>query len=286
MQRNPFILYEPTTQEACFLFASPHSGRDYTAEFKRSSILNELGLRSSEDAFVDHLFAEVVKLGAPLLAAQSPRAFLDLNRAPEEMDPAVVKGAPSSGHNPRIASGLGVIPRVVANGRPIYYGKISLIEAQNRLDSIWHPYHRKLRELQIKTQSQFGQSVLLDCHSMPHEAVRQARTLTGEQPQIVLGDRFGASCSPKVMDLVEAAFKQQGFVVARNSPFAGAYTVQQYGRPARHQHVVQIEIDRSLYMEETKIRPNARYEEFRNRITKALEIIINTGRSIQTVAAE
>ncbi len=286
MHQTSYQLYEPAQLQSCVVFASPHSGRGYSVTFKRQTILDELALRSSEDAFVDHLFGDVVTFGAPLLTAVSPRAYVDLNRAAEELDPALIAGAAPSRQNPRIASGLGVIPRVVSNGRAIYNGKLTLAEARQRVDTIWHPYHAKLQNLLNRAKLQFGQSVLIDCHSMPHEAVTTNNLPGTRPPEIVLGDRFGASAGPSFVAAVEAAFTEQGFRVARNAPFAGAYIAQNYGRPSRQQHVIQVEIDRSLYMDEAAIKPLPGYTEFRTRLSKALRVIATLDQSPQHLAAE
>ena len=135
------------------------------------AVLDRHVIRSSEDAFVDRLFDMAPAMGAPLLAARVPRAFIDLNRAADELDPALIEGIARAPHNPRVSSGLGVIPRVVAGGRAIYRGKLTLAEAEARITRHWHPYHQALRRLMDQTVAAFGQAVLIDCHSMPHEAI-------------------------------------------------------------------------------------------------------------------
>ena len=153
------------------IFASPHSGRAYSAAFLAQSVLDARVLRSSEDAFVDELIAAAPQLGASLLCAETPRAFLDFNRAPDELDPALIEGIARAPHNPRVSSGIGVIPRVVAGGRQIYRGKLALAEVEERLRLHWYPYHAALRDLIEETHQRFGEAVLIDVHSMPHEAV-------------------------------------------------------------------------------------------------------------------
>ncbi len=256
----PFILEEPSAPFGRAVFSSPHSGRDYPLGFMREARLGPLALRASEDAFVDRLFACAPAFGAPLLAATAPRAFVDLNRAPEELDPAVVEGVRATGLNPRIAAGLGVIPRVVAEGAPIYWGKISRTEASHRLASRHAPYHQALAALMQRARERHGVAVLYDCHSMPSDALRAAPRVRGRRPEIVLGDRFGAAASEWATMQAQAAFEAAGFVVARNTPFAGGYITQRYGRPGQGWHAVQIEIDRALYMDEARIEPNAGYD--------------------------
>ncbi|MEL6958589.1 MAG: N-formylglutamate amidohydrolase, partial [Pseudomonadota bacterium] len=250
-----FLLRAPEARSTSVVFASPHSGRNYPGAFLRRAVLNEKEIRSSEDAFVDDLFAAAPDHGAPLLLAQAPRAYLDLNRGPDELDPALIEGVRRAAHNPRIASGLGVIPRVVSNGRAIYRGKLSLHEAHDRINHVWRPYHDQLQSLLDDAYATFGEAILLDCHSMPHEALENVGPPGASRPDVVLGDRFGAAAASSVVEQVEAAFSAAGFKVARNMPFAGAYICQNYGRPSRRCHAVQIEIDRALYMNEKTIKP-------------------------------
>lgn len=262
MPKHAYSLSRPATQTSAMVFASPHSGSDYPEWFLRRSLLNARSIRSSEDAFVDRLFASAPRHGAPLLMAGPPRAFLDLNRGAEELDPALIQGIRKPVTNPRVASGLGVIPRVVANGRPIYHGKLALEEASRRIDRYWRPYHACLQSLMDDTRALMGRAVLIDCHSMPHEALESLGLPASLRPQVVLGDRFGASADPEIVEEIEAAFAGAGLRVARNVPFAGAYITQHYGRPARKQHAVQIEIDRSLYMDESRIEPRPDFDQF------------------------
>lgn len=278
MTERAYDLHRPDRQTSAVLFASPHSGRDYPADFVAASGLDETLLRSSEDAFVDHLFAPAPAFGAPLLAARLPRAWLDLNRAPDELDPALIDGVARGAANPRVVSGLGVIPRVVANGRPIYRHRLTRAEAEGRIAGVWHPYHATLRGLIEETALAFGMAVLLDCHSMPHEAIAAHARPGRPLPEVVLGDRFGAAAAPCIVDAIEAAFQRQGFTVARNTPFAGAYVAQAYGRPARHQHVVQVEIDRALYLDEARVAPGPGYAAIRHRLRSVIADIVDIGR--------
>ncbi|MEL7275538.1 MAG: N-formylglutamate amidohydrolase [Pseudomonadota bacterium] len=260
----------PSPQTSAAVFNSPHSGARYTGAFLRESLLDAQTLRSSEDAFVDELFAVAPRFGAPLLKAVAPRAYVDLNRAETELDPAIIAVAPRSGTNPRLAAGLGVIPRVVSEGRAIRSGKMSMVEAQKRLDQFYHPYHRKLAQLIAGTVRDFGACVLFDCHSMPHDAVRAQTPRTQGTPDVVLGDRFGASCSGWIADAAARAFERAGFRVARNTPFAGGYITSHYGRPEAQVHALQIEVDRSLYMDEKRIERSADFDDVRTRLIEVV----------------
>lgn len=286
MPKSAYEVLHPDRNLSCVLFASPHSGRDYPWSFVRHSVLDEHTIRSSEDAFVDQLFDCAPEFGATFICAGAPRAFVDLNRSAEELDPALIEGVRRKGHNPRIASGLGVIPRVVANGRAIYSGKITHAEARRRIDQYWQPYHDMVQKLLDAAHQRHGQAVLLDCHSMPHEAMDGVARSGMKRPDVVLGDRFGAAAAGEVVDRVEAAFASAGFVVTRNTPFAGAYITQAYGRPARGQHAVQVEIDRSLYMNEKLIRPNGDFETVRAALRKVVAEVARIGQGRVPLAAE
>lgn len=286
MARLAYDVNYPRKHTSCAVFASPHSGRDYAWSFLRRSVLDAHAIRSSEDAFVDLLFDAAPRFGAPFLKAGAPRAFLDLNRSCDELDPAVIEGVQKQGHNPRVASGLGVIPRVVAGGRSIYRGKLSRAEAEARIATYWRPYHAQLQTLLDSAQTRCGQAILIDCHSMPHEAMDGVARGGAKRPDVVLGDRFGAAASGDVVDQVEAAFAAAGFTVTRNAPFAGAYITQAYGRPSRRQHAVQVEIDRSLYMDEARIVPRSDFEEVRARLEAVIAEIAAIGQNRVPLAAE
>jgi N-formylglutamate amidohydrolase len=284
MTSGVFRLYHPERRDTSVIFASPHSGRDYPAGFLAQTVLDGLAVRSSEDAFVDQLFEAAPLHGAPLLVASVPRAYLDLNRAPDELDPAVIEGIARAPHNPRVASGLGVIPRVVAGGQAIYRGKLPLAEAEARITQYWNPYHRCLRDLIEATHAQFGEAVLIDCHSMPHEAIDGHVRPGGTRPDVVLGDRFGAAAGREVMDRVEAAFASAGLRVARNAPFAGAFIAQSYGRPTGRRHVVQVEIDRSLYLDEGRVEPLACFAQVQRLISGVIAEVVGIGRRVPLAA--
>ena len=287
MPKVAYQLIHPEKRTTSVVFASPHSGRDYPWSFIRRTNLNEHTVRSSEDAFVDQLFDCAPQFGAPFLKAGAPRAFVDLNRSAEELDPALIEGAQRHGHNPRVASGLGVVPRVVANGKAIYSGKITMSEAERRIETYWHPYHDALQAQLDQAHFIFGQAILIDCHSMPHEAMDSVARSGIRRPEVVLGDRFGAAADEAIVDRIEAAFADAGLVVTRNTPFAGAYITQHYGRPIRGRHAIQVEVDRALYMNEQLIRPNGNFQNFRTLLKSVIAEITEIGRPAEKpLAAE
>jgi N-formylglutamate deformylase len=261
---RPFRLARPDAQHVPFVFASPHSGRRYPASLAARSRLDAVTLRRSEDAFVDTLFEGVVALGAPLLAAEFPRAFVDVNRGAGELDLAMFDGALSVAvdpPSPRVTAGLGVIPRIVRDGAEIYAARLRPEEARQRLDGLYRPYHGALAALVSETQARFGACVLVDCHSMPSALA---------VPDIVLGDRYGASAAPVLVRWAQDSFQAQGFSVARNVPYAGGQTTLQYGRVHTANHALQIEVNRGLYLDEDRILRKAGFEDVRRRLQAAL----------------
>lgn len=259
-----FDLMQPERQRVPFVFASPHSGRVYPDSFVAASRLGAIGLRRSEDAFVDKLFASAIELGAPMIAARFPRAYLDANRAPGELDPTMFTDAltvPVDPPGTRVNAGLGVIPRIVRDGAEIYRAKLPAHEAENRLSLLYRPYHAALSKLLEETRARFGCAVLIDCHSMPSAAAI---------PDAVLGDRYGMAASHALMRKAERDFERSGFTVARNTPYAGGYSTHLYGRPMLGHHALQIEINRALYLNEERIEPNVRFADVAHRIGDAL----------------
>jgi N-formylglutamate amidohydrolase len=266
----PYVLIEPLRRTTALVFSSPHSGRRYPLAFLDSARAGLPALRRSEDAYVDELFAGVAQHGAPVLSATIARAFVDLNRDEGELDPDMFHGYArprSVAASPRVQAGLGVIPRVAGDGQDIYRGRIAFEEAERRLAQVHRPYHALLAQLVAESLAQFGCAVLIDCHSMPSNA-------RGPQnPDIVLGDRFGAACHPAVTGLTEATLRRLGYKVARNAPFAGGHTTQTYGRPSRRVHALQIEINRSLYLDERTLERTAGFTRVRADMARLAEAL-------------
>ena len=247
---EPFSLKRPAYQTSPVVFASPHSGRIYPPEFLADTRLDPLDLRRSEDSFVDELFGDAPTHGAPLLMARFPRAYCDPNREAWELDPAMFTDRLPEWVNtrsPRVAAGLGTIPRIVAFGETIYKRKLNFAEAEYRVGRCWKPYHDAIAGLITATGTEFGACLLIDCHSMPSAAAGR------EGADIVLGDAHGTSCAPRVVRSVELALAAQGFTIRRNDPYAGGYVTRHYGRPREGVHALQIEIARDLYMDEQRI---------------------------------
>lgn len=259
----------PRQQTAPLVFSSPHSGTNYTPDFLSASRLNAFDLRRSEDSYVNELFARAPYLGAPLMHALFPRAYIDPNREPYELDPNMFYGALPNyvkTRSDRARAGFGTIARVVANGAEIYRDKLHFSEATARIKRYYEPYHATLRRLINETREHFGFTILIDCHSMPSVGGLSDRDAGLKRADIVLGDRFGSACAAEVTDHAEKTLRDLGFRVARNEPYAGAYTTTHYGKPGDSVHALQIEINRALYMEEGRYTRSQGHSELTERL--------------------
>lgn len=258
-QDQSWEVLAPAEQTVPVVIASPHSGRAYPADFVANSPLDLLALRRSEDSFVDDLVAAAPDHGIPLLRALFPRAYIDPNREPFELDPDMFEDQLpdyANTQSSRVAAGLGTIARVVSSGQEIYSKKLKFSDAAARINANYRPYHRTLRDLLDGTRRRFGHYVLIDCHSMPSVGGPHDPDAGRRRADMVLGDCFASTCSERVVALVEKALKARGYDVVRNKPFAGGFTTRHYGRPAQGLHALQIEINRGLYMDEAAIKPN------------------------------
>ncbi|MBY6240146.1 N-formylglutamate amidohydrolase [Methylosinus sp. Sm6] len=288
----PFEVLEPEELASPLVFSSPHSGDLYPAGFLASSRLDIASLRRSEDAHVHALFALAPATGAPLIKAHFPRAYLDLNREPYELDPRMFEDPLPEFANTRslrVAAGLGTIPRVVADAREIYATRLRVGEALRRIEKLHKPYHAALRELMERARRRFGVALLVDCHSMPSNVAKESPTPRGDRrkPDFVLGDRFGASCSAEIVETIETRLEQWGYHVQRNRPYAGGYITEHYGRPSAGSHAVQIEIARNLYMDEGDLARNDAFDLLVARLGELARLLAQTvGPREQRAAAE
>jgi N-formylglutamate amidohydrolase len=251
---DPFRLLVPERPFAPVIFTSAHSGRVYSADLMSGVRLCALSLRRSEDCFVDELFHAAPACGAPLLAANFPRAFCDANREAWELDQSMFADRLPDWVNTtssRVSAGLGTIAKVVASGEAIYAAKLPFAEAERRIRAYWRPFHNALARLIKDMKSRFGYCLVIDCHSMPSSGINKrgsARTL-----DFVLGDLHGSACASCVTRAAETLLSSKGYLVRRNDPYAGGFITRHYGRPGDDVHVLQIEIARALYMDETRI---------------------------------
>lgn len=270
----PFECLEPGRVLAPILISSPHSGATFPASFLAQTRLAPHDLLRSADLYMDQMVRGALQLGLPVMHALFPRAFLDVNREPYELDAKMFDRRPPSFANTRslrVGSGYGTVPRLVADGIEIYPRKIALAEAMRRIDRYYLPYHASLRHRLNDLHRAFGVAVLIDCHSMP------SASLTGGQTgyDIVLGDRHATSCAPELIDAAEAALRSFGLSITRNRPYAGGFITEHYGNPVSGTHALQIEINRSLYMDEATYRPHSGLEAIADMLTRLFATLMD-----------
>lgn len=230
-----------------FVFASPHSGVVIPGDMGADPALSEAELNSAGDALMDRLVASGPAHGAPLIAARIARAYVDLNRAPEDLDPLLIDGVDAAAA-PRTAAGYGVIPRLAGTGARLHARRLTLAEAESRITQAHAPYHEALAGLMAAAKSAHGRAVLVDWHSMPGKV---------GGIDVVLGDRHGTSCDAVLTRRLKALFEKQGLTVALNHPYAGGWSTQRWGRPDEGFEAVQIEISRALYLDPRTGGPSA-----------------------------
>jgi N-formylglutamate amidohydrolase len=265
----PFEIVEPAEWRAPIIFNSPHSGSVYPHDFLSASRIDLAALRRSEDSFMDELIAGLSLRGFPTVRVNFPRSYVDVNREPYELDPRMFVGRLPSFANTRsmrVAGGLGTIPRVVGDGQEIYRERIGVDDALTRIEALYKPYHRALRRLINKAHQAFGAVVVVDCHSMPSIGVSRDEP---RRPDVVIGDRYGTSCAPLLPDMVEETMRALGYSIGRNKPYAGGFITEHYGNPASGLHTVQVELNRSVYMDERRRERGPRFEQ----VTKDFAIL-------------
>ncbi|WP_085904057.1 N-formylglutamate amidohydrolase [Kiloniella majae] len=285
-ETESYRLHLPEQHTLPVVLSSPHSGNNYPESFIKGSKLDSHNLRRSEDSFVDELFQNAPKLGAPLLCALFPRAFVDANREPFELDPHMFEDElPSyvNTNSPRVAVGLGTIARNVTSETQIYKDKLTFAEAKDRIERFYWPYHQVLRQLVDTTKRKFGYCIMIDCHSMP-KLTTQANGISSRSSSVhfVLGDRFGKACSRAVTKTVEDILEQSSYRVLNNNPYPGGFITQHYGEPALGINCLQIEISRTLYMDEDKIERRPDFDD----IASLMDDIILAVGSIEATALD
>lgn len=250
----------PEDARVPLVFDSPHSGTDYPADFRPA--LPMAALRKAEDMYVDDFYAAAPRHGAALLLAHFPRIYIDVNRSVEDMDQGLLDAPWPGPLAPGIKTqcGLGLIWRLSSDAEPIYDRKLSVAEAQARIDACHTPYHAALRDLLDDRHRRFGRVYHVDCHSMPELSGPRAPEGEGvARADFVLGDRDGSTCAPAFTDAVAAFLRGRGYSVAVNDPYKGVELVRAHSDPAAGRHSLQIEINRRLYMNETSFAKSADY---------------------------
>ncbi|MEL7129354.1 MAG: N-formylglutamate amidohydrolase [Pseudomonadota bacterium] len=260
------------------MFASPHSGSHYPASMVNRLRVPLMDLRRTEDAFVNDLFDDVSSNGGLMVYANYARAYVDLNRDARELDPSMFADGPPrvvAVPSARVEAGLGCLPKIAACGEPIYAAPLSRAEGEYRLAEVHDAYHGYLRQTLDDFLEQYGQALLIDCHSMPSRQPGRRKLA-----DIVLGDRFGSSCDSRLTGLAERTFRRLGYSVARNAPYAGGYTTRAYGRPKRRVHALQIEINRALYMDENSVTRRQGFDRLKSDLAHIGKVLTQFARKI------
>lgn len=264
--------------------AVPHAGKHYSSSLIADAAVPLSRLRLLEDRHADLLVTGLIERGATVFVATHARALIDLNRDPREIDPSMIDGIPPHGllQSIRTRNGLGLIPRYVVNGAPLWRRKFSHEEIQQRIAHVHRPYHDALAASIALARARFGMAILLDCHSMPplrpqHSAMRA--------PVAVIGDRFGRSADGALGDLIEHIARSADFPAARNTPYAGGYGLDRHGAPRNHVHAVQIEIDRSRYLDSTLTEPGGGLSATQALIMRIFDALCDDAQAIQRPAA-
>ncbi len=271
----PFELITPDLVRAPCLFGSPHSGRVYPREFLAATQLDAMTLRKSEDFCVDELFSSVTSLGAMQIKAHFPRAYLDVNREPYELDPHMFSGplpVYANTRSLRVKSGLGTIARIVADSTEIYHSLLEIDDVMDRIAELYMPYHKTMDSALASLRRRYGFAVLIDCHSMPSSVISRD---TRSRPDFILGDRYATSCSTIITDIAQRALENLGYRVSRNRPYAGGFITERYGAPSRGVHAIQLEVNRGLYMDERKISRTASFDNLKHDLNLFAEVFLN-----------
>ena len=280
---QPYILRTSAAADAVpVIVSSPHSGCDYPQAFLAASRLDAHALRQSEDMYVADLFAGAEAADMSLLAARYPRAYVDLNRAPDELEQALFADKlpdHAAGQSMRAAAGLGTVPRIVAENTPIYNHKLSYADAAKRIETIYRPYHACLSGLMNSRHAQHGFAVLLDAHSMPSQATKLSPR---HDVDFVLGNRHGRACAPWLTGFVRDFLLARKWRVGLNNPYAGGYITEQYGAPLQHRHALQIEINRAAYMDEQTYEKHAGFARLQADIVDLLQALAGAALDMKT----
>lgn len=273
LEEPPFAVLEPANPGP-LVFASPHSGDHYPADMGACGV-SETSLRSAEDAYMDRLIAPGADHGASLLLARYGRAYLDLNREPDEIDPLLARDAQGLQPSPRTAAGYGVTPRLTGDGKRLYDRRLSLAEIEARVERVHRPYHAELARLMQAARARHGAAVLVDWHSMPARATGGP---TGAE--VVIGDRHGASCATALTRRLTALFEALGWRVQLNRPYAGGYSTQAWARPAEGYHAIQIELSRALYLDQATLKPNLGWTRAETGVRRVIEALCREVRGL------
>lgn len=274
----PYEIIKPPQNPLPLVFDSPHSGRDYPADFDYSC--DPSLLQKAEDNHVDDLFAAVPAYGGTFLHALFPRTYIDVNRAEDDIDPDLFaeQWPEPVNPSPRAHAGIGLIRRLVKPGVPVYSRSLTHKEVRHRIETCYRPYHQALAALIDDCHYNYGQVWHINCHSMPSQFQspgpgRGVMPLFGKQPDFVLGDRDGTSCALEFTHALRDFLHNKGYTVAINDPYKGVEIVRLHGAPSTGRHSIQLEINKALYWDEEKLEPSRNYDGLKNDIGALIAFI-------------
>ncbi|MEO8303947.1 MAG: N-formylglutamate amidohydrolase [Betaproteobacteria bacterium] len=255
----PFVRHAPKAATLPLVLDSPHSGEHYPDDFDHAP--PRAIVRQAEDTHVARLYRNAPAIGATLIEAMFPRAYIDANRSLDDIDPAMIKGVwPSTvAASRKTGQGVGLLWRIARGGAPMYTRPLTVDEVQARIDRWYLPYHAALESELDALHREFGAVWHINCHSMPAVGDANADDAGRPRKDFVLGDRDGTTCAPEFTALVAETVEGLGYSVAINDPYKGVELVRRHGRPAQRRHSLQIELNRRLYMDETTLEPTFGY---------------------------
>jgi N-formylglutamate amidohydrolase len=257
-------VHEPSGPPVALVLDSPHSGERYPADFDHRP--SRAAVRQAEDTHVARLWADAPRHGATLVEAHFPRAYIDANRGLGDIDPELLSEpwpeplAPSR----KTAQGIGLVWRVARDGSPMYARRLAVAEVRGRIDRCWRPYHDALAGVLDERHAAFGAVWHVDCHSMPAFGDPNADDPGRERADVVLGDRDGTTCDPAFTAFVASTLRDKGYSVAINDPYKGVELVRRHGRPGENRHSLQIEVKRTLYMDERTLATHAGFDRLKS----------------------
>ena len=268
IENNQVINFEDKILKSSLILSSPHSGVYYPDDFFSLLKTDVSELKQIEDSLVDELISGNLDKKNLILKAVWSRSVVDVNRAKNDFnyndfEPPIehISSKPTKYSR----SGIGVIPIKCGMGESIYNTKLSGELAKKWLDVAWTTYHQTLIELLQKAHKNFGHYILFDFHSMPSTSENLNNKI-----DIVLGDCHGKSIHPKCIDFFENELSKQGLKVRRNSPYSGGYITEFYGKPKEKKHAIQIEINRSIYLNEKTRQKNSNFENCKLKLNTAI----------------
>ncbi len=237
---------QPRAEPTPVLVEVPHSGLQIPTEVEHELDASPLAVLRDSDLYVDQLYARAPSFGATLLVSRVSRYVVDLNRGPDDVDSAAVPRHPKARHIPA----RGVVWRACTDGTPLLHAPLTVDQFSRRLERYYEPYHRALRKITSQIRKQHGHVMVLAAHSMPSEGRRVLGGKPVPRADVVPGTRGRSTADSRIIDLIDAHFREAGLSVKHDEPYRGGWTTAHYGTPSEGRHVVQIELNRALYVDE------------------------------------